>query len=135
MQNVRFKNVEDCIDQLPEQEREITEALRQLIFDCIPAVSEKLSYNVPFYRMHRSICYLWPGAVLWGQHRSYEGVELGFHRGDLLTDPDQILEQGTRKQVYYVRFTRLREIPFDALRSYFYEAALIDAEWGSPRKK
>lgn len=128
MQNVRFKNVEDCIDQLPEQEREITEALRQLIFNCIPEVKEKLSYNVPFFRRHKGICYIWPGAVYWGKQRSYDGVEFGFNRGDLLTDPDDLLERGTRKQVYYVRFERMQDIPFDALRSYLYEAALIDAE-------
>lgn len=118
MQNVRFRNVEDCLDHLPEHEREITEALRQLVFDCIPEVSEKLSYNVPFFRKHKGICYLWPGGVYWGKQRSYEGVEFGFQQGHLLIDPDQLLQKGERKFVYYVRYARLKDVPFDSLRSY-----------------
>ncbi len=49
MQSVSFRNVEDFLDYLPEEELKIVLTLRKLIFECIPTISEKLSFNVPFY--------------------------------------------------------------------------------------
>jgi hypothetical protein len=70
MQNVNFTNVDDFLEFLPEQELRIVEALRRTIFDCIPNVSEKLSYNVPFYKRKKGICFIWPASVLWGKKKT-----------------------------------------------------------------
>ena len=60
MQDVSFKTVEDFLAYLPEDELKIVELLRKIILSCLPDVVEKLSYNVPFYKRHSTICFIWP---------------------------------------------------------------------------
>ena len=124
-QEVSFRNVSECLGYLPPEELAIVERLRSLIFECIPDAEERLAYNVPFYYRHRRIVYLWPGSVPWGR-KVKPGVDLGFCRGHLLSDPSY-LETGTRKEVYIKTFHNLRDIDTAVLCSLLYEAALIDA--------
>src|SRR5688500_2075861 len=126
MQNESFRNVDEFLEFLPEDELKIVEFLRNLVFICIPECTEKLSYNVPFYKVNKNICFIWPASVLWGKTKSYNGVRLGFSNGYLMHDEIGYLDKGARKQVYYKDFTDIREIEVDILKSYIFEAAMID---------
>jgi len=55
-QNVKFSSIEDFLDSLPEDELKIVELLRKEVYACIPNVNEKLSFNVPFFKRHKTIC-------------------------------------------------------------------------------
>jgi hypothetical protein len=66
MQDVDFKNVDDLPAFIPENELKIVERLRKIIFSCLPGCTEKLAYNVPFYKVHANICFIWPPSVNWG---------------------------------------------------------------------
>jgi len=134
MQNVNFKTVDDFLEYLPEDELKIVEFLRSIILDCIPDVKEKLSYNVPYYRKHYAICFLWPASVTWGTKITYKGVRLGFANGNLMTDENHYLDKGNRKQVYWKDFTDVNEVNTDLLKSYLFEATLIDEEKGKKHK-
>ncbi len=125
MQNVSFQSVGELLGFLPEDQLIIVERLRELVFECIPDVKEKLSFNVPFFRKNKSICFIWPGAVSWG-NTTWESVEFGFTHGNLLADKAGYLDRGTRKQVFSKRFSSIEEINEDLLREYLYEAAEID---------
>ncbi len=125
MQNVAFRNVGELLAFLPEDQLLVTGALRELVLGCIPKVQERLSFNVPFYRKHRAICYIWPGAVSWGS-KTWQGVEFGFNYGNLLADEANYLERGSRKQVFNKRFFLPEEINVELLSAYLYEAAEID---------
>lgn len=81
-QPIQFQDLDDLYAVLPEDQLQMVKALRALVYECIPEAQEKLSYNVPFFRVKRTICYIWPGAVPWG-HGS-EGVSFGFYKGYLL---------------------------------------------------
>ena len=105
MQNVRFNNIDDFLAFLPDDELKLVEYLRRLVFRCVPDVSEKLSFNVPYYKRHRNICFIWPASVLWGKKKTYDGVRFGFTNGCLLADEAGYLEKGKRKQVYWKDFT------------------------------
>lgn len=98
---VRFATVQECLDFLPEEERALTEHLRSFILGEVPELKERLSFNVPFYKGHRDVCFLWPASVLWGQRKTYSGVRLGFSYGAMLSDPSGYLQRGTRKQVHW----------------------------------
>ncbi|MCC6725591.1 MAG: DUF1801 domain-containing protein [Saprospiraceae bacterium] len=125
IQNVRFNSMSELLGFLPEDQLEILEDLRGLISDTLPSIKEKLSFNVPFYKQHKGICYIWPGAVSWGS-KTWQGVEFGFNYGNLLADEAQYLERGSRKQVYNKRFFSTKEINHELLIAYLLEAAEID---------
>lgn len=110
---------------MPDHQLEIVEQLRELVISTLPDAKEKLSFNVPFYRRHKAVCFIWPGAVSWGS-KTWEGVEFGFNYGNLLADEAGYLDRGTRKQVFSKRFFSAIEINEPLLRSYLLEAAEVD---------
>lgn len=128
MQSVDFKTIDDFLDFLPEEELKIVELLRAVIFNSIPDVTEKLSFNVPFYKRHKNICFIWPASILWGKKKSYNGVRLGFTTGYLMQDEINYLDKGDRKQVYYKDYTNLKDIEIDLLKAYLFEAVEIDTK-------
>ena len=125
MQNVHFNDMNELLAYLPENQLLLVEHLRGLIFECIPDIKERLSFNVPFYSKHKGICYIWPGAVPWGAKIS-DGIEFGFNYGYLLVDENNYLDKGSRKQVHSKRFKTVEEINDDLLRVYLYEAVEND---------
>lgn len=125
MQSTNFRTVEELLDFLPKEEREIVIVLRRLILSSLPQVKEKLSYQVPYYSGKSRICFIWPGSVAWG-NSTFQGVQLGFCKGYLLDDEDRYLDRGNRKQVYTKTFRALKDMDTDLLRSYLWEAWEID---------
>lgn len=126
MQDVDFRNVEDLLAFLPDDEEKIAVRLREIILECIPDAKEKLSYNVPFYSRFTRICYIWPGSVPWGG-KTKQGVDIGFCRGNLLSDVSY-LDKGKRKQVFTKTFYSTKEIDLEMLRQLLYEAVVVDEE-------
>ncbi|MEO1263997.1 MAG: DUF1801 domain-containing protein, partial [Bacteroidota bacterium] len=125
MQDVRFQNMSELLAYLPENQLVILEHLRELIFETVPHIKERLSFNVPFYKKHKGICYIWPGAVAWGS-KTLDGVEFGFNYGYLLTDENNYLDRGNRKQVYSKRFRSIEEINEEIICAYLLEATEND---------
>lgn len=125
-QPIRFNNVDQFLDYLPEEEFKIVTLLRRIIFDCIPEIKEKLSYNVPYYYRYSRICFIWPASVPWGNLA--EGVAIGFCRGSELLDELNYLEKDGRKLVYRRTFRRANEIDIDVLKSYIFEAIVLDKQ-------
>ena|SRR5687768_6765834 len=128
MQQVSFRNVDEFLDFLPEDELRIVELLRKIIFSCLPEVTEKLAYNVPYYKHHKNFCFIWPASVLWGTKKTYEGVRLGFTNGYLMQDEMQYLDKGHRKQVYWKDYKQIADINIDIVKSYIFEAIAIDEQ-------
>ncbi len=127
IQKVRFRNLGDLLDYLPEIERELILELRDIILEEIPDVREHMAYNVPFYSRHRRICYLWPSSVPWGGLKPGDGVALGFSEGTRLRHGGY-LEEGLRKQVASKTFSSQKEIDRSLIASLLSEAILIDAQ-------
>jgi len=124
-QPMKFRSVEEFLDFLPEHELQVVEYLRQLVFDCIPGVREKLAYNVPFYYLNSRICFIWPAAVPWGKVEK-SGVMLGFNKGYLLQDELNYLDRGSRKEVYTKTFSHIPLGEEDILKAFLFEAAELD---------
>jgi hypothetical protein len=134
-QDVSFSHVGELLDYLPSDQLEITEMLRRLVFETLPHVREKLSFNVPFFYRRNSICLIWPGAVPWGKHRK-EGVEFALTHADKIPFADSYFEKGKRKMVFNRRFYHPSDIDTGILASFLLEAAEIDeARWQARRKK
>lgn len=128
MQDVSFRSVDEFLEFLPDDERRITEVLRKVVLDIIPEATEKLNYNVPYYKRHKNICFIWPASVLWGKRKTRDGVRFGFTSGYLLTDESGWLARDTRKQVYWRDFKSVHEIDVARLKAYLCEAVLVDQQ-------
>lgn len=124
-QNVQFKSIDEFLDYLPENEFSIVEELRSLIYECIPDVKEKLSYNVPFFKKKKTICFIWPATIPWGKVPK-GGVQLCFTSGNLINDFAGFLELGTRKHVGIKTFYSLDEIEPELVKAYIFEALELD---------
>lgn len=126
-QPVKFRNIDEFLDYLPDEEREIVVFLRQIILESLPECREKLAYNVPFYYKKSRICFIWPPSVPWG-NVNIKGVQLGFCNGYLLKDEDGYLEKGTRKQVFWKEYNSISQVDPDLLREFLFEALAIDGK-------
>jgi hypothetical protein len=133
-QNVSFNNVDEFLEYLPADERKITMFLRQLVFDTLPECEEKLSFNVPFYKLRYTVCFIWPSAIAWGGVQQ-KGVRFGFAKGHLLQDDLGYLDKGNRKQVYWRDFFNTKDVDLDVLRSFLFEAAAVDERCYRLRKE
>src|SRR5688572_29322152 len=108
-QNFSFNSMEEFFDFLPEDELKMTLLLRKIVFDCLPNCIEKISYNVPFYKINKNVCFIWPSSILWGKTISFTGVRFGFNQGYKLRDELNYLDKGTRKQVFWKDFKSISE--------------------------
>lgn len=135
MQNVSFQTVEEFLEFLPDDELKIVTVLRELVLSCMPDACEKLSFNVPFYKRHKTVCFIWPASVLWGKRKTYIGVRFGFANGYLLQDEIGYLDKGARKQIYWRDFTSVKSIDIDLLKAYLFEAIMLDDETKSIMKR
>jgi hypothetical protein len=126
--NIKFRSLIEFWDYLPEDERIITDVLRQIILETLPPNSkEKLTYNVPFYYGKRRICLIWPASIPWGGIKS--GVLLGFCQGNKLKDKNHYLTHGTNKQIFYKIYYSTDEIDANAIISLLKEAIELDAKF------
>lgn len=128
IQKVNFKSVDEFLDYIPERELLIVEELRSLVFECIPEVTEKLSFNVPFFKRNRNICCIWPASIPWGNVPE-NGVHLGFTSGNLINDFAGLLSFGTRKQVGVLTYFSLDDIDADLVRAYLFDAIDVDNQF------
>ncbi len=114
--------VDEYIESLPDEKREIAEHLRELILTLIPHVQEKLSFKIPFYHYHGMFCYL---------NEVKDGIDLGLCRGKDLVDVLPQLEQGKRVMVASVIVRSKKEIQTKQIE----EVLLTAANWQEEAKR
>ncbi|MBL7944817.1 MAG: DUF1801 domain-containing protein [Flavobacteriales bacterium] len=124
----RFAAVSDLLDFLPADERALTERLRELIISEVPELKERLSFNVPFYKGRRDVCFLWPASVLWGRTKTYEGVRFGLSYGSLVPGCEPYLQRGERKQVCWRDLQELTDHDERRIRALLRAAVVVDQE-------
>jgi hypothetical protein len=125
---IKIRSLVQLFDLLPENERIITDVLRQIILDNLPSYcKEKISYNVPYFYGHKGICIVWPATIPRGGIKT--GVLLGYWYGYRLSDADQYLTHGTNKQIFYKIFQSPEEIEEQPIVQLLKEAIEIDRQW------
>ena len=121
----RIRSLVQLYELLTEDERIITDVLRQIVTNNLPAYcKEKISYNVPFFYGNKGVCIIWPATVPRGGIK--KGVLLGFWYGCKLKDTDNYLINGTNKQIFYKIFNSPKEINSRAIIKLLKEAIKID---------
>ena len=125
---IKITSLVNLYEILPENERIITDVLRQIIKENLPATSrEKISYNVPFFYGNKGICIIWPATIPGGGIK--KGVLLGFWYGNKLKDIDNYLTHGTNKQIFYKIYNSIEEINEKAIVKVLKEAIRLDMQW------
>lgn len=129
---VKTKNILQLYELLTSEEWVITDVLRQIVIENLPAYcKEKFSYNVPFFYGHKGICIIWPSSVPRGGIK--QGVLLGFWYGNRLADANHYLTHGTNKQIFYRIFPTVEDIDEAAIVQLLAEAVELDGKF-SKRK-
>ena len=114
--------VDEYIESLPNEKREIAEQIREMILSLIPHVQEKLSFKIPFYHYHGMFCYI---------NEVKDGIDLGLCRGKDLIDVLPQLEQGKRVMVASVIIRSKKEIQTKQIE----EVLLTAANWQDEAKR
>lgn len=133
----KIESLIQLYDVLPENERIITDVLRQIIRQTLHKnCREKISFNVPYFYGNKGICIIWPSAIPGGGIK--KGVLLGFWYGNRLDDVDHYLTHGTNKQIFYKIYQTAEEIDELAIVKLLNEAVRVDhlsgkTKAGSPR--
>ena len=123
--SMKIKSFLHLYEVLPENERIITDVLRQIITEHLPVTcKEKISYNVPFFYGKKGICIIWPATIPRGGIK--EGVLLGFWYGNKLNDTDNYLTHDSNKQVFYKIYKSAEEIDERAIVKLIKEAVRVD---------
>ena len=126
--SIQIRSLVQLFDLLPQNERIITDVLREIILDNLPAYcKEKIAFNVPYFYGHKGICIVWPATIPRGGIKN--GVLLGYWYGKRLIDADQYLTHGTNKQVFYKIFQTPEEIDEKPIVQLLEEAIEIDQQW------
>lgn len=60
---LRCASLSECLEFLPPVERALTEQLRDPLLAEAPELQERLSFNVPFYKVRKVICFRWPATA------------------------------------------------------------------------
>ena len=124
--SIKIKSLLQLFEALPENERIITDVLRQIILENLPVTcKEKISYNVPYFYGRKGICIIWPATIPRGGIK--EGVLLGFWHGNKLIDSENYLTHGSNKQIFYKIYKRVEEIDEVAIVKLLKEAVRVDA--------
>ncbi|MEJ8816328.1 DUF1801 domain-containing protein [Lacibacter sp. H407] len=114
--------VDEYIESLSDEKREISEQLRELIHTVVPHVQEKLSFKIPFYHYHGMFCYL---------NEVSDGIDLGLCRGKDLIDVLPQLELRNRVMVASVIIRNKKEIQTKNIQ----EVLLTAANWQEEAKR
>ncbi len=114
--------VDEYIESLPDEKREIAEQIREMILTLIPHVQEKLSFKIPFYHYAGMFCYL---------NEVKDGIDIGLCRGKDLVDVLPQLEQGKRVMVASVIVCSKKEIQTKQIE----EVILTAANWQEEAKR
>lgn len=126
------KTLLQLFETLPENERIITDVLRQIVLYNLPSYcKEKISYGVPYFYGNKGICIVWPATVPRGGIK--HGVLLGFWYGNKLKDADHYLVHGTNKQIFYKIYHEPEEIDEAAITKLLREAAEVDLQFSKKK--
>ena len=135
-------DIDEMIATLPRDEQVLVKKLRALVTECIPQATEKAYKDMvmPFYTRNRLICFIWPPSALWRPNANLEkqkakGVSLGFNQGKLMANEGGVLLSEGRKQVYMMYFKKLNDIDENQVRALLFEAAMIDEQFATKKKR
>lgn len=108
-------DVDEYIAKQKPELRRIVKALRDLVKQAAPNLSEQLKWEVPWYVGKGNVCYI-AAMTSW--------VNLGFSRGTELKDPKLLLE-GSGKGMRHIKVRKVEDIDSVAITALIKQAATL----------
>ena len=124
MQLAKHKDFESFFYAILPEEQAICSAIRETIRLNFPHLRETWAYGVPYYRGLRRICFLYPASLPYSGISV--GVNLGFTRGNLMSNTEGLLEMGHRKEVAYLHLDSPQQVLDYPVLELLHEAVLLD---------
>ena len=110
------KKIESWIGGLEQPLQEIAEALRKVILDADPQLTETIKWGNPTFERGGKVCHL-------AATKAY--VSLGFFNGADLTDPEGRIE-GTGKKMRHVKVRKLEDIRGEQISAWVQQAVALN---------
>jgi len=110
---------ENYIYSAPEKYRELLYRLREILLNASPHIAEKIAYMVPFYKHFGMLCYIAHGK---------RGVEVGFWRGNELSNEQGVLIADGRKIVRSLVYEKTEDLDENILLEIVQEAMLLNEQ-------
>jgi hypothetical protein len=101
--------ITDYIYNAQAAQKEIMEAIRQLIQESVPGVVEEFKWSRPVFKLDKEMAYLKTA-------KAY--VTLGFSNAEKLSDPQNRLE-GTGKDMRHVKLKSMQDIDRELFKTWF----------------
>lgn len=117
-----MKKVDDYIESLPDEKRVIAELIREMLFENVPTIEEKLSFKLPFYHYFGMFVFL---------NNTKAGIDVVFCRGKDLVDEFPQLTVNKRAIMAGVCISNKKDIRRFHLR----EIILTAAAWNREAKE
>ncbi|HEY9046574.1 MAG TPA: DUF1801 domain-containing protein [Ohtaekwangia sp.] len=119
--------VSHFIAEARDPHREIMTIFRAWVMDLGAHVQQKISNKIPYFYFYGPLCYFNPVG---------EGIDIGFARGNELSNEEGLLEARGRKHVRSITFHSVAELEEneETLRHILNEAAILN-EYHFKRKK
>lgn len=117
-----MRSVDEYIESLPDDRREICEIARELILSNVPGIEEKLSFKIPFYHFFGMFMYL---------NNTKEGIDVAFCRGKDLLEEFPQLNIKKRATIATVTIQNKKDITKLTLR----EIIVAAAAWNEEAKR
>ena len=117
---------EKYIEDAPEKYRETLCVLREIILNSSPFIEEKIAYTIPFFKHFGMLCYIAHGK---------RGVEVGFWRGNELSNEQGALTNDERKIVRSLVYQKVEDIDQQILMEILQEAMMLNEERFKTKKK
>jgi hypothetical protein len=108
--------------------RELLLAAHHFLQETLPPFATAgIKWRLPFYTLHRHLCYI---------NRHADGITLGFSRGYLLNARPGVLlgENENLKHVRYMEIHSLEDLYSDRVQEVLQEAVLVDEMMASDKK-
>ncbi len=95
------RKVDEYIEALPENEQNLVQKIRKLLFATVPEIEEHYSFRLPFYHHYGMFCYI---------HAVKECINLCICRGKDLLEVFPQLEQKNRATIASVTLYQMSDI-------------------------
>jgi len=114
----KIVEVDDFIENLPTDIQEITIALRNIILDASPELSEEYKWSMPNYSYKGLVCYL---------QTAKNHVKIGFHKGNQLQEgAGKGILEGTGKTMKYIQLKKQEDIQPEVFTTLIIEAMKLN---------